>query len=137
MPTVYVAASATIAAWAADVGLSKHVYKLGLAEGKAKEIADALTEEGFGGVTDWKVIASREVEAADEAALCDRLAKREKAVDPTYYPKVKGARGLFRVKIGNVENSILVARALAGEERLEVKMKPADIGTYLINNALG
>jgi len=135
--TVYVAASATIAAWAADVGLSKHVYKLGLADGKAKEIADALNEDAFGGVTDWKVIASREGDSAEEAAMYDRLAKREKAIDPTYYPKIKGARGLFRVKIGNVENSILVARALAGEERLEVKMKPADIGTYLINNALG
>ncbi|MGE0747105.1 MAG: hypothetical protein AB7K86_17745 [Rhodospirillales bacterium] len=138
MPTVYAASSATLSKWAADVGLSKHVYKVGvIAEGKAKDAAAALNEEGFAGVADWKPLAGREVDEADEDALLDRLSNKEKAVDPTYYPKVRGARGLIRVKVTNVENSMLVAKAMAGEVERDMKVKPADIGNYLIDNALG
>jgi len=138
VPTVYVASSATLSKWAADVGLSKYVYKIGVAaEGKAKDAVSALNDEGFAGVTDWKPIAAREVDEADEDALIESLSRREKPVDPTYYPKIKGARGLIRVKLTNVENSMLVAKAMAGEVERDMKVKPADIGNYLIDNALG
>jgi hypothetical protein len=136
VPTVYAASSATLSKWAADVGLSKHVYKVGVADGKAKDAVAALNEEAFAGVSDWRAIASRDVEAADEDAVVEALSRKEKAVDPTYYPKIKGARGLIRVKLTNVENSMLVAKAMAGEVERDMKIKPADIGNYLIDNAL-
>jgi len=33
MMVLYIATSKNLAGWAADVGLTKHVYKLGVAEG--------------------------------------------------------------------------------------------------------
>lgn len=37
MAVVYIATSKNLAGWAADVGLTKHVYKLGVAEGSADD----------------------------------------------------------------------------------------------------
>ncbi|HEX9836288.1 MAG TPA: hypothetical protein VGB90_05495, partial [Alphaproteobacteria bacterium] len=87
------------------------------------------------GATDWALVASAECAAGDEAAAIERLARKEAAVDPRYYPRIKGAAGIFRVKPKNVENSLLVEKAMAGEASLDFKLTPADIGNYLIKNA--
>ncbi|MBV9966264.1 MAG: hypothetical protein JO008_11265, partial [Alphaproteobacteria bacterium] len=43
---------------------------------------------------------------------------------------------VFRLRAEQVENHILVTRALAGDsDRLELKLKPADFADYLIHNA--
>jgi hypothetical protein len=106
MSVVYVARSPKLQKWASDVGLSKHVYKLGSTDGDLK-------------------------------ALVARLARKEKMVDPGLYPKLKGVAGFFKIPPARVENHIIVARALAGGEGGDLKLKPADFAAYMIKNAVG
>jgi hypothetical protein len=135
MTAVYVATSKSLAGWAADVGLTKHVYKLGVAEGAADDAIMALNDDGFAGESDWRLLKAQEVDGLEEADAIERLAKKEKMVDPNYYPKIRDAIGIFKVKIGNVANHLLVKRALAGDEQKLDKVKTADIAAYLIQNA--
>jgi len=135
MTVLYVATSKNLAGWAADVGLTKQVYKVGVAEGSADDAIKALNDDGFAGESDWRLLKQQEVDGLEEAAAIDRLAKKEKMVDPTYYPKIRDAVGIFKVKIGNVANHLLVKRALAGDEEKIDKVKTADIAAYLIQNA--
>ena len=133
MNRIFVAHSDALSDWASDVGLSKHVYKVGCIEGAADE---ALAEK-WAGQSDWKIVAEADAGEASEADILERLGRREKMVDPTYYPKIRGARGIFKVAPGNVQNHLIVQRALAGEEvRAEPKLKAADFAAYLLANAL-
>jgi hypothetical protein len=135
MAVVYIATSKNLAGWAADVGLTKHVYKLGVAKGSADDAIKALNNDGFAGESDWRLLKQQEVDGLEEADAVELLAKREKMVDPNYYPKIRGAVGIFKVKIGNVANHLLVKRALGGDEQKLDKVKTADIAAYLIQNA--
>jgi hypothetical protein len=133
MPVLYVARSVKLARWASDVGLGKHVYKLGVAEEDPKKLAAA----GWAGEADWKIVRRDEVEGLGEAEAQERLGKKERMIDPNIYPKLKGATGVYRVSAQHVENHILVSRALAGaSDRLDLKLKPADFAAYLVHNAL-
>jgi len=133
MGFLYVARSAKLARWASDVGLGRHVYKVGVAEGDLKTVAT----EGWAGETDWTIVRKRAVEDLAEEEALARLARKEKMIDPKLYPKLKGAVGVFRLTAPQVENHILVTRALAGDGgRIEIKLKPGDFADYLIHNAL-
>jgi hypothetical protein len=133
MVAIYVARSAKLGRWASDVGLGRHVYKVGVAEGDPKAIA----VQGWAGETDWTIVRKREVEELSEEETLARLARKEKMIDPNLYPKLKGATGVFRLTAPQVENHLLVTRALAGDGgRVEIKLKPADFADYLIHNAL-
>ena len=135
MAVIYVARSKSLSEWGATVGISKNLFKVGIAAASAKEGVAALNEAGFAGATDWALVASAECATGDEAAAIEQLARKEAAVDPRYYPRIKGAAGIFRVKPKNVENSLLVEKAMAGEASLDFKLTTADIGNYLIKNA--
>ena len=135
MTVLYVATSKNLAGWAAEVGLTKQVYKVGVAEGSADDAIIALNDDGFAGESDWRLLKQQEVDGLGEVAAMERLAKKEKMVDPNYYPKIRGAVGIFKVKIGNVANHLLVKRALAGDEEKIDKVKTADIAAYLVQNA--
>ena len=141
MPVVFVAKSKGLEKWGADHGLTKHVYKLGVAEDSAEAAVERLNASAAAGHTDWKLVTAKEIEAAqgavaDEADLLERLGRKTKAVDPAYYPGIKGARGIFKIKPVDIERSVLVGQAVAGEEMKPVKINAASIADYLIKNAL-
>jgi hypothetical protein len=136
MPVVFVAKSKGLEKWGADHGLTKHVYKLGVAEDSAEAAVERLNAQAVAGHADWKLVKKQEVEAAGEAELLERLGRKTKAVDPAYYPGIKGARGIFKVKPADIERSVLVGQAVAGEEMKPVKINAASIADYLIKNAL-
>lgn len=132
MGAIYVARSSKLGKWASDVGLSKHVYKVGYTDNDPKD----LVAQGWAGEDDWQLVKAVPAEGIDEAQAIERIARREKVIDPRYYPRIRDAMGLFKVDPTHVENHILVARALAGEaERVAVKLKPADFAGYLIDIA--
>ncbi|HXO03624.1 MAG TPA: hypothetical protein VN900_16295 [Stellaceae bacterium] len=131
MPNIYVARSVKIGKWASDVGLGKHVYKVGVTDGDPKEAAAS----GWAGEADWSIVKAEPVDGLDEDEAIDRLAGKERMIDPNLYPKLKGTRGVFRLNETKVENHILVSRALAGASDLKaLKLKPADFAAYLIQN---
>jgi len=133
MGTIYVAKSRMLAKWASDVGLSKHVFKIGYTDGSVKDVIAA----GWAGETDWQLVKKQEADGVTEEQLIERLALKEKMVDPNLYPKIKGARGIFKVPPDHVENHIVVERAMAGVELIDPgKLKPTDFANYLIKNAL-
>jgi hypothetical protein len=132
MSTIYVARSVKTGKWASDVGLGKHIYKVGVSDADPKAEAAA----GWAGETDWSIVKAEPVEELDEDEAIGRLAAKERMIDPSLYPKLKGARGVFRINPAKVENHLVVARALAGDSDLKLlKLKPADIAAYLIVNA--
>lgn len=135
MAVIYVASSKTLAEWGAEVGLTKHLYKVGVEEDGAEATIAALNEAGHAGVDDWRLLKQQEVDELAERDAWERLARKEKRVDPLYYPKIQGAEGIFKVKITNVENHWVVKHALESSEVLAKKMKPADVAAYLISNA--
>src|SRR5271165_2425164 len=51
MGVLYVARSAKLARWASDVGLGRHIYKVGMTDEDPKTAA----AEGWAGETDWTI----------------------------------------------------------------------------------
>lgn len=136
MSEIYVAFSKALAEWGGDVGLTKHLYLVAVAEDGVDAAIEALTQDRTAGVDDWKLIKKAPAKGTDESRAIEQLARKERVVDPGYYPRLKGARGIFKVKLRNVEHSRLVKQALAAEQEKVPKLKPTDIAQYLIENAL-
>ncbi len=133
MATIFVARSARLSDWASDVGLSKHIFKLAVTD----EPVEDVIGRGWAGETDWTLVRKQDGIDLDEAAAIERAARKEKMVDPTYYPRIKGTKGIFKVSPTNLQNHILVSRVMAGEEeRAPIKPKTADFAAYLIHCAL-
>lgn len=133
MGTVFVARSVKLAKWASDVGLSKHIYKLGYTD----EDSTILVATGWAGETDWALVSQQKAEDLTEDALIARLARKEKMIDPQFYPRIRGTLGLFKIPPDHVENHIIVTRALAGGDQAGAgKLKPVDFAAYMLHNAL-
>ena len=134
MATIYVARSKTLGDWGYDVGLSKHIYKIGLTDEPVKDVVAA----GWAGITDWVLVKKQdEVDDVTEGEIIARLAVKQKMIDPKLYPRIRDTAGIFKIVPASVENSILVARTMAGEPDIpNFKVKPADIADFLIANAL-
>jgi len=133
MPVIFVAHSKQVAQWGGDVGLGKNLFLVAVAPDI--EAAEAFLADKPCGADDWKMVKKDECES-DSAAVQDKLANKEKRVDPMLYPRLRGFSGLFKVKLENVENHFLVKKALEGMETATFKVKPADIAQYLLHNAL-
>jgi hypothetical protein len=132
MGVIYVARSARLSKWASDVGLTKYVFKVGYVDQDPKPAVCT----GWAGETDWNLVKMREAMGVSEPELIDRLKRKEKMIDPFYYPRLRGATGIFKVLPEHVENHILVSRAIAGDpQRAAPKLKPAEFAEYLIQNA--
>jgi hypothetical protein len=130
LATIFVARSKALSDWGFDVGLSKHLYKVGLTDVPVKDAIAA----GWAGLTDWVLVKKRDdIIGTSETAIIERLARREKLIDPRLYPRIRDAPGIFKVVPGHVENHLLVSRALADEPEIAaIKVRPADIAAYLI-----
>lgn len=137
MTLLYVASSKALGEWGGEVGLTKHLYKVGLSDDGAEAVLAALNAAKHAGRDDWKLLKSQTIDGVDDARLHERLSRKEKLVDPKLYPGIKGAAGIVKVKPTNVENHIVVKRALAGEPEKAITVKPADIAAYLIVQVTG
>jgi len=135
LATIYVARSKTLGDWGYDVGLSKHIYKVGLTDAPIKDVIAA----GWAGATDWVLVKKQDdVDGVTEDEILERLAVKLKMIEPRLYPRIRETKGMFKVVPTQVENHIMVARALANEPEIRaIKVKPADIGAYLITCGLG
>ncbi len=133
MGTIYVARSAKFSEWASDVGLSKNVFKLGYAD---EPVEDAV-KANWGGADDWTIVGKKAADGLDEAELIAKMARKEKMIDPVYYPRLKGATGIFKVPQDRVENGIIVALTMANDALPKsLRVKPTDFADYIIQNAL-
>jgi len=132
--TIFVARSKALSQWGYDVGLSKHIYKVGYTEAPIKDVIAA----GWAGETDWALVKKQDDVAGNEDDIIARLAGgKAKMVDPRLNPRIKDTMGIFKVTPTQVENHLLISRALADEAQLkDIKIKPADIADYLIAGGL-
>ncbi len=134
MATIYVARSKTLSQWGYDVGLSKHIYKVGLSETPVKDLIAA----GWTGDKDW-VLVKKQDDAAEmnEDEILTRIAMKVKIIDPRLYPRIRETPGIFKVVPAQVENYLLVSRALAGQPEIrDITIKHPDIAAYLIATGL-
>jgi hypothetical protein len=133
---LYVARSPTVQEWGSDVGLTEHLYKVGVADGTAEAAIEALNQASYAGATDWQLVKAAPTEKS-EAEVTEKLSRKEKLVEPGFYPKIQGATGILKVKLANVQNRLLVQQMMSGDdEKVTKKPKPPDIADYLIQDAL-
>lgn len=135
MPTLLVAKSDSLQAWASDVGLTKHVYKLDLSAEDAGAAVATLNESRCAGRTDWKLVGAEPTSATDAAEILGRVARKETMIDPAHYPQLRQAQGIFKVKLANVENHFLVRAAMENEQLKKVRLTPPQIASYLLRMA--
>jgi len=136
VPTLFVAKSKALQDWGHGVGVTKFLFKVGVDESSGDEAVAMMNAEKVAGQDDWKLLGQKETDLADADAL-DRVARREQPLDPDFYPRIRGARGVFKVKLSNVENDMMVRAALANENQQlkNLKAKDKDIADYLMRRA--
>ncbi|MBX7199661.1 MAG: DUF1566 domain-containing protein [Rhodospirillaceae bacterium] len=133
MAIVYIAQSPLMQEWGGDVGISKFLYKVGLAEDTAKAAVEELNAEGYAGHKDWQLIGEKPTEM-DAAALLARVSERQKMIDPLYYPKIKGAKDIVKLEQRKVEANLVIKRTMEGRDSKIPKLKPADMAAYILDS---
>jgi hypothetical protein len=120
--------------WGADVGISKHLYKVGVTDDAAKDAVAELNAEGYAGHKDWELIGERTIDAVEPAAFAARLGERQKVIDPLYYPKLKGAKDIVKLDQRKVEANVVIKRTMEGRDSKVPKLKPADMAAYIMDS---
>jgi hypothetical protein len=135
---LYVARSPTLQEWGADVGLTAHLYKVGVTDGDAEAAVEALNRDAYAGMADWVLVKAAPTDKS-EAEVVEKLSRKEKLVEPNFYPKIQGATGVLKVKLANVQNRLLVQQMMSGDDQKKVgkKPKPLDIAEYLVQDVHG
>jgi hypothetical protein len=137
VPALFVAKSKGLQDWGHGVGVTKFLYKVGVADDADAAVAD-MNAAKFAGRDDWKIVKkSKAADDVGEDTAIARVAQREQELDPDYYPQIRGARGIFKIKVTNVENDMVVRAALASEHQSinTGKAKEKDIADYLLRRA--
>ena len=136
MSTLFVAKSKDLQSWGHGVGVTKFLYKVGVFAGSADDAITGLNDAKAAGLEDWKLLGEQDVEH-DEAAALEQLALREQQLDSDFYPPIRGEPGIFKVKLSNVEDDMMVRAALANENQQlkTLKAKDKDIAAYLLRRA--
>ena len=136
MSTLFVAKSKDLQSWGHGVGVTKFLYKVGVSDGSADDAITGLNDAKAAGLEDWKLLAKQDVEH-DEAAALGQLELREQQLDSDFYPPIRGEPGIFKVKVSNVEDDMMVRAALANENQQlkTLKAKDKDIAAYLLRRA--
>ena len=136
MPKLFVAKSKDLQSWGHGVGVTKFLYKVGVFNGSADDAIIGLNDTKAAGLEDWKLLGEQDVEH-DEAAALEQLALREQQLDSDFYPPIRGEPGIFKVKVSNVEDDMMVRAALANENQQlkTLKAKDKDIAAYLLRRA--
>ena len=67
MSVIYVARSKSLSDWGASVGISKSLFKVGVADSTAKAAVAALNNDECAGLNDWRLVGSEDVDDLDEA----------------------------------------------------------------------
>jgi hypothetical protein len=114
------------------------LYKVGVADDSAEAAVEALNQAAYAGATDWQLVKAAPTDK-NEAAVTEKLSRKEKLVEPNFYPKIQGATGILKVKLANVQNRLLVQQMMSGDDEKKAtskKPKPPDIAEYLIQDAL-
>lgn len=132
MGWIYVAKSAELGKWGADVGLGKTLFKVGYSEDEPAEMVKAAQ---WGGESDWSMMKAEPAEDVTDEQIIERVAVREKMVDPNYYPRLKGQQGIFKVRRETIEKHVLLKEALDGKKQLSLKIKQGDFANYLLGLA--
>lgn len=134
--TLFVAKSKDLQDWGHGVGVTKFLFKVGVAEGAGNALVAELSARKAAGREDWKLLGSQETDQDDATALA-QLATREQQLDPDFYPALRSEHGVFKIKVSNVENDMMLRAALANEnEQLKtLKAKEKDIAAYLLRRA--
>ena len=135
MSTLYVASSKRLAKWGRDHGLTKYLCKVGVTGEDPAAAIERFNAEQHAGQNDWKLTKKVENVDSEEARILARITAHEKLVDPDYYPGIRHAPGIVKVKLANVESRLLVQQTPKGEDPHLVKVKNVDIIDYLAHLA--
>jgi len=133
---IYVSFSPAMQEWGSDVGVGKHLYKAGFTDATPEVAVQALNEDNYAGQKDWELAGAREVEGMDEGTLAARIPERLKALDPLYYPRIKGAKDILKMEQRKVEANIVIKRTMEGRDSKVPKLKPPLIADHIIDSLI-
>ena len=133
MPSIYVALSPLMQEWGAEVGISKHLYKVGLTDEDPNAAINELNTATYGGQKDWELAGARDADL-DHGVLAARLSERQKLIDPLYYPRIKGAKDIVKADQRKVEANLVIKRTMEGRDSKVPKLKPADFAAYIMDS---